>query len=103
MINFQFPSVIFSTVPISFHSADNNWFSIEERPPIAYVKLEILEGTDMKPSDINGEDELCSFCVTLHRCNTFDDLMHRTSGPLCERSSGSFQIPNTDTEENIVP
>ncbi|PUZ37340.1 hypothetical protein GQ55_9G111700 [Panicum hallii var. hallii] len=34
--------------------AENNWFSIEERPPIAYVKLEILEGTDMKPSDING-------------------------------------------------
>jgi hypothetical protein len=50
-------------VPISFHSAENNWFSIEDRPPIAYVKLEILEGTDMKPSDINGEDELCSFCV----------------------------------------
>ncbi|RCV23386.1 hypothetical protein SEVIR_5G002000v4 [Setaria viridis] len=34
--------------------SENNWFSIEERPPIAYVKLEILEGTDMKPSDING-------------------------------------------------
>ncbi|XP_062178719.1 C2 domain-containing protein At1g53590-like isoform X2 [Phragmites australis] len=34
--------------------SENNWFSIEERPPIAYVKLEILEGTDMKSSDING-------------------------------------------------
>ncbi|KAL6850145.1 hypothetical protein ACP4OV_020772 [Aristida adscensionis] len=34
--------------------SENDWFSIEERPPIAYVKLEILEGTDMKPSDING-------------------------------------------------
>ncbi|KAL6627086.1 hypothetical protein ACP70R_030812 [Stipagrostis hirtigluma subsp. patula] len=34
--------------------SENNWFSIVERPPIAYVKLEILEGTDMKPSDING-------------------------------------------------
>ncbi|KAJ1282373.1 hypothetical protein BS78_03G047100 [Paspalum vaginatum] len=34
--------------------SENNWFSIEERPPIAYVKLEILEGTDMKPSDMNG-------------------------------------------------
>lgn len=34
--------------------SENNWFSIEERPPIAYVKLEILEGTDMKPSDLNG-------------------------------------------------
>ncbi|CAO2204994.1 unnamed protein product [Urochloa humidicola] len=34
--------------------SENNWFSIEERPPIAYVKLEILDGTDMMPSDING-------------------------------------------------
>ncbi|TVU23187.1 hypothetical protein EJB05_30222, partial [Eragrostis curvula] len=34
--------------------SENNWFRFEERPPIAIVKLEILEGTDMKPSDING-------------------------------------------------
>ncbi|KAF0917623.1 hypothetical protein E2562_020991 [Oryza meyeriana var. granulata] len=34
--------------------SENDWFSIEERPPVAYVKLEILEGTDMKPSDMNG-------------------------------------------------
>ncbi|KAM0919518.1 hypothetical protein ACQ4PT_008144 [Festuca glaucescens] len=34
--------------------SENNWFDIEERPPVAYVKLEILEGIDMKPADING-------------------------------------------------
>jgi len=34
--------------------SENNWFDIEERPPVAYVKLEILEGIDMKASDING-------------------------------------------------
>ncbi|PNT70238.1 hypothetical protein BRADI_2g08500v3 [Brachypodium distachyon] len=39
----------FSSTP-----SENNWFNIEERPPVAYVKLEILEGIDMKPSDING-------------------------------------------------
>ena len=38
------------------HSAENNWFDIKERPPVAYVKLEILEGIDMKPADINGEN-----------------------------------------------
>ncbi|OEL22160.1 C2 domain-containing protein, partial [Dichanthelium oligosanthes] len=48
------PSVIFYIASMSLPSTENNWFSIEERPPIAYVKLEILEGTDMKPSDING-------------------------------------------------
>ncbi|XP_073110470.1 C2 domain-containing protein At1g53590 isoform X2 [Elaeis guineensis] len=30
------------------------WFTIDEKPPIAYVKVEILEGADMKPSDLNG-------------------------------------------------
>lgn len=39
----------FSSTP-----SENNWFNIEERPPVAYVKLEILEGLDMKPADING-------------------------------------------------
>jgi len=58
MVNFQSLSVIFYILPMSLHSTENNWFSIEERPPIAYVKLEILEGTDMKPSDINGENNL---------------------------------------------
>uniref|UniRef100_A0A0D9VFA7 SMP-LTD domain-containing protein n=1 Tax=Leersia perrieri TaxID=77586 RepID=A0A0D9VFA7_9ORYZ len=32
----------------------DNWFSVDEKPPIAYVKVEILEGADMKPSDPNG-------------------------------------------------
>lgn len=31
-----------------------NWFSVDEKPPIAYARVEILEGADMKPSDPNG-------------------------------------------------
>uniref|UniRef100_A0ACD5Y1R8 Uncharacterized protein n=2 Tax=Avena sativa TaxID=4498 RepID=A0ACD5Y1R8_AVESA len=31
-----------------------NWFTIDEKPPIAHAKVEILEGADMKPSDPNG-------------------------------------------------
>ncbi|KAG8058787.1 hypothetical protein GUJ93_ZPchr0002g25092 [Zizania palustris] len=31
-----------------------NWFSVDEKPPIAHAKVEILEGADMKPSDPNG-------------------------------------------------
>ncbi|KAJ4770201.1 Calcium-dependent lipid-binding (CaLB domain) family protein [Rhynchospora pubera] len=30
------------------------WFTVDEKPPVALVKLEILEGADMKPSDPNG-------------------------------------------------
>jgi hypothetical protein len=32
----------------------DNWFTVDEKPPIAHTKVEILEGADMKPSDTNG-------------------------------------------------
>ncbi|EAY85558.1 hypothetical protein OsI_06931 [Oryza sativa Indica Group] len=32
----------------------DSWFSVDEKPPIAHAKVEILEGADMKPSDPNG-------------------------------------------------
>ncbi|KAL6646763.1 hypothetical protein ACP70R_015457 [Stipagrostis hirtigluma subsp. patula] len=31
-----------------------SWFTVDEKPPIAHAKVEILEGADMKPSDPNG-------------------------------------------------
>ncbi|XP_057461555.1 C2 domain-containing protein At1g53590-like [Actinidia eriantha] len=31
-----------------------NWFSVEEKEPIAYALVEIIEAADMKPSDLNG-------------------------------------------------
>ncbi|KAF6165086.1 hypothetical protein GIB67_000670 [Kingdonia uniflora] len=31
-----------------------NWFGVDERDPIAYAKLEMIEASDMKPSDLNG-------------------------------------------------
>lgn len=32
-----------------------DWFTVNEKPPIAYVQLEIIEGANMKPSDLNGK------------------------------------------------
>ncbi|KAF9588740.1 hypothetical protein IFM89_015177 [Coptis chinensis] len=31
-----------------------NWFTVDEKDPIAYVKVEVIEAADMKPSDPNG-------------------------------------------------
>ncbi|KAF4397915.1 hypothetical protein G4B88_019636 [Cannabis sativa] len=31
-----------------------NWFSVDEKEPVAHVKVEIVEAADMKPSDLNG-------------------------------------------------
>ena len=31
-----------------------NWFSVDEKEPIAYALVEIIEAADMKPSDLNG-------------------------------------------------
>ncbi|XP_028763804.1 C2 domain-containing protein At1g53590-like [Neltuma alba] len=30
------------------------WFSINEKEPVAYAYVEVVEGSDMKPSDLNG-------------------------------------------------
>ncbi|XVF18402.1 hypothetical protein REPUB_Repub11eG0018500 [Reevesia pubescens] len=31
-----------------------NWFSVYEKQPLAHAKVEIIEASDMKPSDLNG-------------------------------------------------
>ncbi|XP_040990743.1 C2 domain-containing protein At1g53590-like isoform X2 [Juglans microcarpa x Juglans regia] len=31
-----------------------SWFSVDEKEPVAYAKVEVIEGSDMKPSDPNG-------------------------------------------------
>ncbi|KAJ1434230.1 Synaptotagmin-like mitochondrial-lipid-binding domain [Sesbania bispinosa] len=30
------------------------WFSVDEKDPVAYAKVEVVEASDMKPSDLNG-------------------------------------------------
>ena len=37
-----------------YYYVSGNWFTVDEKQPIAHVKVEILEGADMKPSDPNG-------------------------------------------------
>uniref|UniRef100_A0A3N7EE96 C2 domain-containing protein n=1 Tax=Populus trichocarpa TaxID=3694 RepID=A0A3N7EE96_POPTR len=31
-----------------------DWFSVDEKEPVAYAKVEVIEASDMKPSDLNG-------------------------------------------------
>lgn len=31
-----------------------DWFSVDEKEPIALARVEVLEASDMKPSDLNG-------------------------------------------------
>lgn len=44
----------FSQASESDPKSIGKWFHIDGKLPLAYVKLEILEGADMKPSDTNG-------------------------------------------------
>jgi len=54
MVNFQslFCYLLYCTNVIAFYR--NSWSNIEERPPIAYMELEILEGNDIESFAING-------------------------------------------------
>lgn len=46
-----------------------SWFSVNEKVPIAYAKVEVVEASDMKPSDLNGQFHLariyCWLCTFL--------------------------------------
>lgn len=48
---------------ISTWNFSEDWFSIDEKPPIAHALLEILEGADLKPSDLNGEVSCVAVCI----------------------------------------
>ncbi|KAL0906200.1 hypothetical protein M5K25_024674 [Dendrobium thyrsiflorum] len=48
------PNMLVIDVEKFASTPSESWFSIHETPPIAYVKLEIIEAADMKPSDLNG-------------------------------------------------
>ncbi|XBI26605.1 hypothetical protein VPH35_051276 [Triticum aestivum] len=79
----------FSSTP-----SENNWFNIEERPPVAYVKLEILEGLDMKPADINGlSDPYVRGRIGLFKFQT--QIQRKTLSP---KWFEEFKIPITSWE-----
>ncbi|KAG0502493.1 hypothetical protein HPP92_002565 [Vanilla planifolia] len=48
------PNMLVIDVEKFVSTPSETWFSVHEKPPIAYVKLEIIEGSNMKPSDLNG-------------------------------------------------
>ncbi|KAK8914457.1 C2 domain-containing protein [Platanthera zijinensis] len=48
------PNMLVIDVEKFVSTPSETWFSVHEKPPIAYVKLEIIEAADIKPSDLNG-------------------------------------------------
>ncbi|KAI3966899.1 hypothetical protein MKW92_012964 [Papaver armeniacum] len=48
------PNMLVVDVEKFASATTDNWFSVDEKDPVAYVKVEIVEGADMKPSDPNG-------------------------------------------------
>ncbi|OVA13251.1 C2 calcium-dependent membrane targeting [Macleaya cordata] len=48
------PNMLVVDVEKFASATTENWFSVDEKDPIAYAKVEIVEGADMQPSDSNG-------------------------------------------------
>lgn len=47
-----------------------NWFSVNVKEPVAYVIVEVVEGADMKPSDLNGSSNILPLMYY-----SFDDFL----------------------------
>ena len=43
-----------------------NWFSVDEKEPIDYALVKIIEAADMKPSDLNGWFKIHYLTFTLY-------------------------------------
>ncbi|URE43552.1 C2 domain [Musa troglodytarum] len=48
------PNMLVIDVEKFVSTPEECWFTVKERSLVAHVKLEMLEGADMKPSDLNG-------------------------------------------------
>ncbi|THU52853.1 hypothetical protein C4D60_Mb10t08290 [Musa balbisiana] len=48
------PNMLVIDVEKFVSAPEECWFTVKERSLVAHVKLEMLEGADMKPSDLNG-------------------------------------------------
>ncbi|CAN0899829.1 C2 domain-containing protein At1g53590 [Linum grandiflorum] len=48
------PNMLVADVEKLVSPCEESWFSVHEKKPIAFVKLEVIEASDMKPSDLNG-------------------------------------------------
>ncbi|KAJ3692277.1 hypothetical protein LUZ60_012627 [Juncus effusus] len=65
------PNMLVIDVEKFVSSPTERWFNIDEKPPVALVKLEILGGADMQPSDLNGlADPYVKGQLGAYRCQT---------------------------------
>ncbi|KAF3328830.1 C2 domain-containing protein [Carex littledalei] len=79
---------------VSAPADSEDWFSIDEKPPIAHALLEILEGADLKPSDMNGlADPYIKGKVGIFKFKT--KVQRKT---LCPKWMDEFTIPITSWE-----
>ncbi|GAB4846690.1 hypothetical protein Ancab_025696 [Ancistrocladus abbreviatus] len=75
------------------------WFSVDVKEPIAYARVEVIEGTDMKPSDRNRlADPYVKGKLGLYRFST--KIQKRTLNPKWQEE---FRIPISSWESpNIL-
>lgn len=64
-IAFLYCFAFLSTNPSIHLNVTESWFSVDEKDPVAYAKIVVVEASDMKPSDLNGYPFLCDDSLTV--------------------------------------
>uniref|UniRef100_A0A0D6R1E3 C2 domain-containing protein n=1 Tax=Araucaria cunninghamii TaxID=56994 RepID=A0A0D6R1E3_ARACU len=79
-------------------NSSGTWFYLDEKPAIAYLKLEILEGADMKPSDPNGlADPFIKGYLGTYQFKT--KIQRKTLNPKWQEE---FKIPISSWESSVL-
>ncbi|CAA7408359.1 unnamed protein product [Spirodela intermedia] len=92
------PNMLVVDVEKFVSSPEPDWFTVDEKCRIAYAKVEILEGADMNPSDLNG---LADPYVRgrLGSCRFQTKVQRKTLSP---RWYEMFKIPITSWEAAVL-
>lgn len=86
-----------------------DWFTVKEKHPIGYVKLEMLEGADMKPADLNGRLllplllDIISFIITLEIIPSCYKIGAGLSDPYVKGQLGPYKFQTKIQRKTLSP
>jgi hypothetical protein len=90
-----------------FINVTEPWFKVDEKDPVAYAKIEIVEAADMKPSDLNGYPlSVTMIFVILFVCRFVSNKLLYISGfadPYVKGHLGGYRFRTKIQKKTLAP
>lgn len=80
-----------------------NWFSVDEKEPVAHVLVEVVEASDVKPSDLNGQFGYYHGSYVFFGLKTFDVLVSGLADPYVKGKLGAYRFKTKIQKKTLSP